>query len=238
MLRAQSATSRQPQPDELLIEILDVPRELGTARYLFMHTFAGRHVHEGLGALLALRFGRLQPLSCVVRLNDYGIAIEGPAHYPFQDLINTKLFTTENLEHDLSEALNLDALTRRCFRSVCRIAGMLNDGLPGSQRSRRHLQASSELLFDVFKQHEPDHLLLHEAQREVMHTALDAQRLSDTLQRLCRAKIRVQILTVPSPLAFPLLIENLHHTASNESIEDRITRLQEAFGLGSSTAPN
>ena len=231
VLTAQDQVSTLPEDDTLLIELLDSPKQLGAARYCFIHAFAGRHVHEGLGALLALRLGRQRPLSCVVRLNDYGVVIEAPQDYPFAELLTTDIFTDDHLESDLTEALNMDALTRRSFRAVSRIAGLLSDGMPGAQRSRRHVQASSELLFDVFTQHEPDHLLLREARREVMHTALDADRLSETLQRLQRSRIQVQVLSTPSPLAFPLLIENLHHTASNESIEDRIAGLQRAYGI-------
>ena len=167
----------------------------------------------------------------MVRLNDYGIVLEAPADYPFAELMTAELFHPAQLADDLAEALNLDALTRRAFRGVAHIGGLLSDGLPGAQRSRRHVQASAELLFEVFKQHEPQHVLLSEARREVLHTALDQPRLEETLDRLHRAACRLVQLSTPSPLCFPLLIENLHHTSSNQSIEDRIDGLKSSYGI-------
>ena len=237
VLTAQQSHSRLPAADELLIELLDhgryaqVHQSHEKLRSCFIHAFAGRHVHEGLGALLALRLGRLQPISCEVRLNDYGVVIEAPSDYPFAELLKAELLTTARLEEDLDQALNMDALTRRAFREVGHIAGLLGDGLPGDQRSRRQVQASAELLFEVFQQHEPDHVLLQEARREVLHHSLDATQLRLTLERLSSATLNVVQLNQPSPLAFPLLIENLHHSVSNEPIEDRIARLQAAYGI-------
>ena len=231
VLGAQASISCIPCENELLVELLDAPQKLGAARYLFVHSFAGRHVHEGLAALLTLRLGRLQPLSCIVRLNDYGIALETSANYPFEEYMNADLFQIESLDEDLSAALNMDALTKRSFRTVSRIAGLINDGLPGAHRSRRQVQASSELLYKVFIEHEPEHLILREARREVMHTSLDKKRLSDTLTALHQSALQFVHLPMPSPLAFPLLVENHHHTASNESVEDRINRIQRAFNI-------
>src|SRR5690606_24334363 len=80
----------------------------------------------------------------------------------------------------LAEAMSLAELARRRFRDVARIAGLILPMRPGAERSLRQLQTSSGLLFDVLAQHEPDHVLIDQARREVLEQELELQRLIDT----------------------------------------------------------
>ena len=54
-------------------------------------------------------------------------------------------------------------------------------------RSLRQLQASSGLLFDVLQRHDPGHVLLAQAEREVLESQLEVRRLAAALER-CRAR--------------------------------------------------
>ena len=93
----------------------------------------------------------------------------------------------------------------------------------------RALQSSAGLLFDVLTEHDPDHILLAEAKRDVLEDEFDLPRLMETLTTLSERPLHVQTLQKPSPLALPLLIERLSARLSTERLQDRLQRMTEAF---------
>lgn len=236
-LRAlQSRLSALPAPGRLLAEVIatrDGPR-------LFVYPFAGRHVHEGLAALVALRLGRLAPNTFTLAANDYGFVLaphtkRGFAALGLDAAMLRRAFSPEGLQDDLAASLNLSELARRQFREVARIAGLLPPSLPGrAPRSLRSLQAGSSLLFDVLRQHDPGHLLLAQAEAEVFEAQLDATRLRATLDAAARAGLVLATPPTLTPLAFPLWAEQQRGTLSTEDWKARVERaaalLEDAHG--------
>ncbi len=190
-----------------------------------MFPFAGRAVHEGLSALLALRWGREAPNTFGWAVNDYGLVLTAQAEaWPTPALL-ARLLSPDGLMEDLRESLNLAELARRQFREIARVAGLLPPSLPGrAARSLRQLQASSSLLFDVLRQHDPGHVLLAQAEREVLDAQLEVRSLREVLQR-CRDRVlalhRPRSLT---PLAFPLWAEAIRGQLSTEDWRTRVAR--------------
>lgn len=222
LLDLQAELSVIPVPDELLIEHT---RQRG--RYhLFLFPFAGRLAHEGLGAVLSLRLSRLASRSITAVVNDYGIELscDEPIQTAPEDWKG--LLVREELLDDLLTAVNAAEFARRQFREIARIAGLTQQGYPGRQVRTRHLQASSDMFFDVFREFDPGNLLLHQAQREVLDQQLELSRLDAALERAARLAIRVVETPVLSPLAFPLYAESLRATTvTSESWEDRVRKL-------------
>ena len=99
-------------------------------------------------------------------------------------------------------------------------------GYPGKNKTSGQLQISSSLLWDVFNRHEPDNLLLLQARREVLQDQLEMPRLVKALSRMRTGNIVHSRIPRPGPLAFPLLVERLRSRLSNESIVDRVSRMQ------------
>jgi ATP-dependent Lhr-like helicase len=97
--------------------------------------------------------------------------------------------------------------------------------MPGQAKTGGQLQISAALLFDVFQKHEPDHLLLEQARREVMEEQLELPRLQAALERLAASRWLLEHTPRPGPLAFPLLVERLNNRMSNESVLERVQRL-------------
>src|SRR5690606_28212400 len=95
-----------------------------------------------------------------------------------------ELLSTDHLLEDVLVCVNTTELARRQFRDIARIAGLIFSGYPGSKKSMRQLQTSSGLLFEVFRDFDPDNLLLDQARREVLDQQLDMQRLRTTLEEL------------------------------------------------------
>ena len=127
---------------------------------------------------------------------------------------------------DIENALNLSELCKRRFRSIAQISGLMMQGFPGKNKSSGQLQISGSLLWDVFNKHEPQNLLLRQSRFEVLNEQLELPRLKKALQRIRKGDIIHSEIVRPGPLAFPLLVERLRSRLSNESILERVTRMQ------------
>ena len=129
------------------------------------------------------------------------------------------------LLREVRASLNATEMAKRRFREIARVSGLIFQSRPGEQRSARQLQASAQLYFEVFRQYDPDNLLLRQADLEVLQQELDLPQLRAALQRLQAQTLVLHALSRPSPLAFPLLVERLRDKLSNESLADRIARM-------------
>ena len=222
LLELQARWSALPGPDVLVVERTR-SRE---GHHLFVHSFLGRRLHEGVGALLAHRLTRVSPRSIQLSVNDYGMELLSPDPFP-EALDWHGLLTPDGLLEDLLEAVNTTELARRKFREVARVAGLLVTG-PGNRASARQLQASSGLLFDVLARWDPENLLLAQARREALESELELPEMLSGLERLSamardrRVEVETPRLT---PLAFPLWAERLHARVSTERWIDRVSRM-------------
>ncbi|ROP77005.1 ATP-dependent Lhr-like helicase [Stenotrophomonas rhizophila] len=221
LLSLQTRLSALPAPDRLLVE--HVRRREG--QFVFVYPFAGRQVNEGLAALMAMRWTRLQANTFGYAANDYGFVL-APARAVEIDAARVRtLLQPEGLLTDLRESLNLGELARRQFRDIARVSGMLVPALPGrTPRSLRQLQASSGLLYDVLRQHDPDHILLTLAEHEVLHDQLELGSLATTLSSCQARTLSLQHPTSLGPLSFPLWAERLRGQFSNEDWKTRVLR--------------
>lgn len=226
LLDTQARLSALPTPDTLLVEQLRT-REGG---HLFLYPFAGRAVHEGLAALLALRWGRQQPNTFAFAVNDYGLAITAQAPDPLDAQRLRALLADERLLEDLEASLNLAEMARRQFRDIARVSGLLSPAPPGrAPRSMRQLQASSGLLFDVLSRFDADHLLLEQARREVFEAQLEVQALRTTLADCGRRALVLRSPASLTPLSFPLWAEAMRGSLSTEDWSTRMRRAAEAL---------
>lgn len=221
LLEVQQAWSALPTEDNLLAEVLK-SRE---GWHLFLYPYAGRHVHLGLASLFAWRLGQRQPVTFSIAVNDYGFELLSATEVDWSACLNSTLFETGDLLHDVLASLNAGELARWRFREIARIAGLVFTGFPGAGKSARQLQASSGLFFDVFRQYDPQNLLLGQAQQEVLRQELEVQRLAQTLQRMGERRLQVQVIKRPTPLGFPLLVERFRESMSSEKLADRIARM-------------
>jgi len=224
LLRRQADLSRLPRQEEFLVELCR-SRE---GSHLYAFPFEGRFVHEGIGFLWAWRLARHRPSTITVSVNDYGFELLAPRGYPFEELLELHgddLLDCTDLADDLEQAVNLSELCRRRFRAIGQVSGLITQAMPGQSKSGGQLQISAALLFDVFQKHEPDHLLLEQARREVIEEQLELPRLQAALERLAASRWLLETTPRPGPLAFPLLVERLNNRMSNESVLERVQRL-------------
>ncbi|NMK46363.1 ligase-associated DNA damage response DEXH box helicase [Achromobacter sp. Bel] len=221
LLRIQREASALPEPGRLLAERIATRRGM----HLFLFPFAGRAVHEGMAATIALRWGRRQANTFSYTVNDYGLMLTLAEPADLDDALLRELLSPGQLAGDLRDGVNLGELARRQFREIARVAGLLTPSLPGrAARSLRQVQASSGLLYDVLRRYDPDHLLLAQAEREVLEIQLEAPRLLAALQDCARRSLDLRAPRALTPLSFPLWTESLRGQLSTETWQARVKR--------------
>jgi ATP-dependent Lhr-like helicase len=136
------------------------------------------------------------------------------------------LFEEDFLVEHLLKSMNATELAKRQFREIARIAGLVHPGVPGQTKPGRHLQASANMFYDAFRQFDPSNKLLAQADRELLDNQFEISRMRQALARIAESSIEMFNPSGPTPLAFPLVVEQLRQRLSSESLEDRIRKLQ------------
>jgi ATP-dependent Lhr-like helicase len=198
--RAQLAISEVPVAGKLLIELY---RE-GEHSHYFFHALIGRSANDALSRIVAWRVKDRIGGNALVTIDDYGFLL---TLRRFQELPLTQwkgCFRRLEAEEDLHAALRGSELVKWQFRGVAQTGLMVPRNLPGRERKPRQLSWSSEVLFRVLEQHEPDHPLLEEAYRQAMHTFLDAETAYAFLDEVQSYEWTLRELPVVSPFSFPI----------------------------------
>jgi ATP-dependent Lhr-like helicase len=123
------------------------------------------------------------------------------------------------LGDDLEAWLAESALMKRTFRSCAIIAGLIERRFPGEEKSRRELTVSTDLVYDVLRRHQPDHILLRAARADAATGLLDIRRLGEALSRI-RGRIIHKDLDRVSPLAVPVMLEIGREAISGEASDE------------------
>ena len=205
-LEIQQWRSQMPGARELLVETF--PR--ASKHYLICYPFEGQLAHQTLGMLLTRRLerARLRPLGFVA--NEYALAVWGLGDAAQRiargELKLDALFDEDMLGDDLEAWLAESALMKRTFRNCAIIAGLIERRFPGQEKSRRQVTISTDLVYDVLRSHQPDHVLLRAARADAAAGLLDVRRVSEMLSRI-RGRIIHKALDHVSPLAVPVMLE-------------------------------
>ncbi|NND35487.1 MAG: ligase-associated DNA damage response DEXH box helicase [Saprospiraceae bacterium] len=218
----QQRQSIIPREEEFLIESFR-DRE---GHHLLMYPFEGRFVHEGMAALLSYRMGQFKPLTFSIAMNDYGFELLSDQEIPIEETLADGLFSTRRLHDDIWASVNAVEIARKRFRDIASIAGLVFKGFPGKYKKERHLQSSTSLLFEVFKDYDPDNLLYLQAYDEVLVFQLEEARLRQALDRIANQNIRLIQSKTPTPFSFPIIVDRLRERMSSEKISDRIKRMK------------
>jgi ATP-dependent Lhr-like helicase len=222
-LKLQAAKSILPGAGQMLVETF--PR---SGRFhLVAYPFEGRLAHQTLGMLLTRRLerARLKPQGFVC--NDYALSVWGLADISLRAAQEPgfigALFDQDMLGDDLEEWLAESALLKRTFRYCAVIAGLIERKFPGQEKRSRQVTMSTDLVYDVLRSHEPDHILLRAARADAATGLLDISRLGDMLARI-RGRIVHKALERVSPLAVPVLLEigreSVYGEAADALLED------------------
>ncbi|WP_294823417.1 ligase-associated DNA damage response DEXH box helicase [uncultured Flavobacterium sp.] len=225
MFTRQRKESIVPNSDEFLIETFKT-RE---GYHAIFYPFEGRYVHEALASLMAYRISLLAPISFSLAYNDYGFELLSDQEIDMQQVLDNNLFTPQHLHHDLQASLNATEMARRKFRDIAVIAGLVFTGYPGKVVKTKHLQSSSQLIFEVFRDYEPDNLLFQQAYRETFEHQLEEGRLILALERIQQQAIIWKQCQKPTPFSFPIITDRLRERLSSETLAERIKKMTASY---------
>jgi ATP-dependent Lhr-like helicase len=224
----QRRKSVVPGPRDLLVETF--PR--GGRYYMTCFPFEGRLAHQTLGMLLTRRLerARLRPLGFVA--NDYGLAVWGMSDITAREgrepgFIDA-LFDEDMLGDDLEDWLAESFMMKRTFRHCAVIAGLIERRFPGQQKTGRQVTISTDLVYDVLRKHEPDHVLLRAARADAATGLLDVRRLGMMLKRI-RGRIIHKPLERVSPLSVSVMLEIGRERVYGEGADDILAEAEAAL---------
>lgn len=196
-LEMQDHRSVMPQPEQLLVETFP-HRGLN---YMVAYSFEGWNAHQSLGMLLTKRMEKrgLGPIGFVA--NDYALAC-----YSLEPVTDPEvLFSGDILADEFVEWVEGSHLLKRAFREVAVISGLVDRQHPGKRKTGKQVTFSTDLIFDVLRKYEPDHLLMQAAWADARSKMTDVERLGSLLDRAAGSMIHVDLDRV-SPMAVPVLV--------------------------------
>ncbi|MBS3915172.1 MAG: ligase-associated DNA damage response DEXH box helicase [Bacteroidetes bacterium] len=221
LFELQEERSRIPRQNELLIE----SHLTEEGHHIFIFPFEGRMVNEGLAMLLAYRLSNISRNTFSIAMNDYGFELLSATEIPFEEGLEEDIFSTRNLIADLLNSTNYSEMVRRRFSEISTISGLVFKGFPGKQVRSKHLQANSRLFYEVFRDHDPNNLLLKQAEEEALYYQLEEQRLRKALEKIAGMELVITHPEKPTPLAFPIMVDRLREQLTNEQTAERIARI-------------
>ena len=224
----QRRESIVPNADEFLIETFKT-RE---GYHAVFYPFEGRFVHEALASLMAYRISLLSPITFSLAYNDYGFELLSDQEIDMQQVLDNELFTPHHLHADLQQSLNATEMARRKFRDISEIAGLVFTGYPGKVVKTKHLQSGSQLIFEVFRDYEPENLLFQQAYRETFEHQLEEGRLIMALERIQSQEIVWKKCVKPTPFSFPIITDRLREKLSSETLADRVAKMTASYMKG------
>jgi ATP-dependent Lhr-like helicase len=196
-LEIQDYRSVMPEPGQLLVETF--PHE--KLHYMVIYSFEGWNAHQSLGMLLTRRMETqgLKPIGFVA--NDYCLACYSvdPVTRP------AALFSADILKDEFFDWVEGSHLLKRAFREVAVISGLVERQHPGKRKTGKQVTFSTDLIFDVLRKYEPDHLLMQAAWADARSKMTDVERLGGLLDRAIESMVHVDLDRV-SPLAVPVLV--------------------------------
>jgi len=222
LIQLQSERSHVPTDQEFLIEYF----ESKDGYHAYFYPFEGRFVHEGMASVIAYRIGLIKPITFSIALNDYGFELLSDQPIPLEEAIENQIFTEDHLFEDIQASVNSTEMARRKFRDIASISGLVFKGFPGNFKKDKHLQSSSQLFFEVFKDYESDNLLFRQAFEEVMEFQLEETRMREAMSRIEQQSIILQKISKPSPFSFPIMVDRLREKMSTEKLADRVKRMK------------
>jgi ATP-dependent Lhr-like helicase len=212
-LEAQARRSALPAPGQLLVETF--PHE--GRHHMVAYSFEGWNAHQSLGMLITRRMEAmgLKPLGFVA--NDYALAVYGLEK--IED--PAALFSPDILEHEFVDWVQQSALLKRAFREVAIIGGLVERQHPGKKKTGRQVTFSTDLIYDVLRKYEPDHLLLRAAWADARARMTDVGRLAHLLDTAGDTMLHIDLPRV-SPMAVPVLIMIGRETVAQGAAEDAL----------------
>jgi ATP-dependent Lhr-like helicase len=195
------------------------------SRHYFFHTLVGRAANEGLSRVVALRISRLRGGNAIATPDDYGfvLTVTPQQHFTAEQL--PALLSADDFARDLDESLSRSHLLKYHFRNAAQTGMMVYRNYFGEQKPLRKLQWSTEVIFNVLQQYEPDHVLMREAKRDAVHTYIDIEGAIAFLEKIAVKPMRIRQVERVPPLSFALFATKIKEALLVEDPRETMERL-------------
>jgi ATP-dependent Lhr-like helicase len=104
---------------------------------------------------------------------------------------------------------------------VAVIGGLVERHHPGKRKSGKQVSFSTDLIYDVLRRYEPEHLLLQAAWHDARQRMTDVGRLARLLDRAAGTMLHVQLDRV-SPMAVPVLVIVGRERTATGTVDDSL----------------
>lgn len=221
----QSLISKIPTERRFLIERFVDEEDNSERIHFFFHSLIGRSANDALSRIVSSRVRAAVGGNTLVTIDDYGFLLSLKSFQEMGVAEWKELFHAGDAEADLRNALEGSQLVKWQFGGIAQTGLMVPRNIPGAERKLRQLRWSSDILFKVLAEHEPDHPLMEQAIHEATHTFLDRDRAVDFLKTA--AEMDWELVDVPavSPFAFGLYASKIKESMMLETPEEAIERL-------------
>jgi ATP-dependent Lhr-like helicase len=165
------------------------------------YSFEGWNAHQSLGMLITRRMesAGLKPTGFVA--NDYGLACYGLEQIRDPEA----LFSPDILEREFIDWVENSYLLKTAFREVAVIGGLVERQHPGRKKTGRQVSFSTDLIYDVLRKYEPQHLLLRAAWDDARARMTELGRLVRLVDRAAATMVHVDLDRI-TPMAVPLMV--------------------------------
>lgn len=223
-LEVQDFRSAMPSPDNLLAESF----AHGGREYTVLYSFAGWNANQSLGMLITKRMEDQGLFPGGFVANDYALGVWGLKRIDDP----AALLSPDILADEFSDWVKNSHLLRRAFREVAVISGLVDRQHIGkgglARKSGRQVTFSTDLIYDVLRNHEPDHVLIEAAWADARERMTDIGRLGELLDGAATRLTHV-ILDKVSPLAVPLLVMLGRESVPQGAVDDELLLEAEAL---------
>ncbi len=194
----QKTNSLVPKKNSILVETFLQSK----IYHMVIYTFEGKKANQTLGILILKKLEELRnkPLSFVS--TDYAIAIK--TLNKVENIFN--LLSKNNLLSNFNNWINSTNLTKRHFRNIAIISGLIEKKHPGHIKTNKQVNFNSDLIFDVLLKFEKKHILLEATKMEVLEELIDYKRLERFFSKV-KNDLIVKELNKLSPFSASLLLE-------------------------------
>src|SRR5690606_16010839 len=212
-LKVQEYRSLLPEPDQLLVETFLHEKR----HFMVLYSFEGWNAHQSLGMLITRRMetAGLKPLGFVA--NDYALAC-----YSLEPVPNPNpLHSPAILEHEVVEWVEQSNLLKRAFRDVAVIGGLVERQHPGKRKTGKQVSFSTDLIYDVLRRYEPDHLLMRAAWTDARARMTELGRLARLIDRAAATMVHVDLDRI-TPLAVPVMVMIGRESLPQGAVDDEL----------------
>ena len=170
-----------------------------------------------MSALVAYRISKIFPISFTMAMNDYGFELSSDQPILLEEKHLQQILSKENLIQDVMASINAAEMAKRKFRDIAVISGLVLQNYYGNKKKFKSIQSSSNLIFKVLEDYEPDNLLLRQAYTEVFNNQLEEVRLREAFERISASKIVFEKTTQFTPLSLDRKSTRLNSSHSRAS---------------------